>query len=464
MTRAITIAFIVALSSNAFAQADRFTSTTYLRGYTTPSGSDTTRHLPFFEFITLDADDVGVSGLSIRAALWGQLDLLDVGGNGATGDVSTLYLAWRAPRKHLLEGLSVQLGRHFVAAGPSALDQVDGLSLSYHLPRGFDLALFGGLSTGTRFFNQPWPFSHSDERLTSNWVIGGRLGYSFRDYFTTGLSYRMKYYAGELAHNEIGWDASITPINRLALVTEGVFELTAERLKEIKAEARVEVMRGLDLAAGYRYVSPDLYIPRTSIFAVFGNELHQLIYSEVVWSGWRWLRLSLELGGAFYAQACTSRPGDCEEGSAELSALVRGDVKLDPLGRYRLIAEAERKGTPEGGFSRIRLGTRLNVWRTLSVIADLDLVLLDKALNPTVVITEDPSRVSFTGSAYLSYAFNPNLSLLAGGSGAVTPVYKNAGSFMVRLFWAYDGKPQATEPTQVSRSGSSASYLMGGAR
>ena len=430
----------------------RLNSSTHFSGRILPGATDPTTHLPFTEFIRLHARDLGVEGLSVQAAMWGQVELMDVTDDRATGDVSTLLLEYVAPHESALGGLRVRLGRQYVSAGPSILEQLDGGMVAYDLPQGLQVAAFGGAPTGIRFVHQPWIIGVHEDEYGSNWVVGGRLGYRFREVVSVGASYRHKRYRGLVGHHEIGWDLSAAPFSWLEVLADGVVELTVERFKEIRAGVVVRPMRELDLEAGYRFVSPDLYVPRSSIFAVFADDAHQQAYLEAHWARWRWLNLSAEVGTRFYSESCTNSSGTdlCDEATLTFNAALRGVLRLGPDGQHRGVVEAERIGTPEGGMTRFRAGVRMPLFAGISLAVDADAFLLDEEEDAST--TSASTNWSFVGSGYLSYSLPFNLSVLAGGQAMVTPIFSRAGSFMVRLSWLMDGPARSSSRVAVQRS------------
>lgn len=418
----------------------RLTSSTHFSGRVLPGSSGPTTHMPLTEFIRLRARDLGVDGLSVEAAVWGQVEFLDVIDDRVTGDVTTLSLEYKGPHESVLRGLRIRLGRQFISAGPSILEQLDGGMMSYTLPMGLQLAAFGGVPTGIRFLHQPWVVGPHEDEYGGNWVVGGRLGYNFRDMVGVGVAYRHKRYRGLVAHHELGWDLTAAPFPWLEVLADGAVELTVERLKEIRAGVILHPMRELDLEAGYRFVSPDLYVPRSSIFAVFSDDVHQQAYVEAHWARWRWLELSAEAAVRIYDETCSDAAGKstCDDAVITPSAALRAVLRLGPERQHRLVLEAERIGTPDGGLTRVRVGTRMPIIGKLSVAVDADAYLLDEE-DEGSSSSGAGTNWSFAGSGYLSYALPHNLSVLAGGQAMVTPIFSNQGSFMVRLNWLMDG-------------------------
>ncbi|MCC6751097.1 MAG: hypothetical protein IT371_25815 [Deltaproteobacteria bacterium] len=467
MTR--TLLALVALLSSGLAQAADYTfsSTTFFRGYVRPGQNDVAQHLPFYELVRLTATDLGVAGLSIQASLWGQLEVLDKTppDGRATGDVNVLLLRYEAPEKSRARGLELQLGRQFTSLGPSLYEQFDGLSVSYRSPFRLDFSLFGGMPTGTRFIRQSWPIASDDLEYGYNWVAGGRLAYRMGRFGVLGVSYRQERLHGRMAFHDLGWDGSIYPIERLELLGDAVLDLSTSQLKEARAAAKVEILHGLDLGAGYRFTAPNLFIPQSSIFSVFSNEVHQQIYGELYWAITRRLDWTTEAGAVLFGDAClrgTGGVGQQCESATELRLETRANLRLGLERQHRLTAEVERVGSDEGGFVRFRVAGATRLHERVSLIADVDLYRLDEPGGRYYIAGDSQTRWSFAGSGYLNFVLRQNVMLLAGGQALVTPLLSKGGAFTLRLTWLLDSQPPKGASTQVARSALSATSIARG--
>jgi hypothetical protein len=456
----VTCGLALSLPSDAGAKESdyRASATTYFRGYVRPGADATAEFVPFMELLQLSTRDVGVQGLSIQASLWGRVQLIDipVGDERVTGDVNTLFVSYRFDKKDCpFRGLEIRAGRQFISVGPAIYDQIDGGYVNYRSPFGLDVTAFGGLTTGVRFLHQSWALGNNDTNFTG-WVAGGRLGYRLMSLATLGVSYRHKRFDGEVAFHEVGWDVVVHAIDSITLIGDGVFELTAERLKEGRAAIRFDVLKNLMVLAGYRYREPDLFIPRTSIFSVFSDWTHQEIYGEAYWSPKRWLSITAEGGALLYSETCnlnTYGGKTCDNAETEIRLSLRADMRLGWGHPYRLSALIERVGAPDGGLTRGRIGARAKLYQALAAIVELDLFHLDKRDNQDVFVTSnDHSRWGFVGAGYLTYAVTPKLSVMAGGQGGTSPQLKNYGAFMLRVNWLIDGAPIKGAAVAVSRS------------
>jgi len=405
-------------------------SSTYLGGYVKPADTEEATYMPFMETVELHTKRLGVDGLSLHTGFWGLVDLMDRQDRyRATGDLTMLYLDYRVPssgRLRFLDGLRFTAGRQFVALGPTVLEQLDGGKLHYLHRSGLELGLFGGVPTGTRFTDQAWSVDADSYDYGYNWVVGGRLGYVNLGWLAGGSSFVHRVYNDEVADNDLGFDLSYTPLSMIEIAGEGTLSLEAGRLKQVAARAAVHPHPSLSVNLGYRYASPDLWIPRVSIFAVFSEETYQEAHLDLRWRATRRLALDGSYGRRFYSQS------DVADGQGGNRASLRAVYRLGNGGPGRAVGEVERLESPDNAANRVRLALALPVYllrRTFRFIVETDLTVLDEPMRD--------ERLAFNGGAFLEAPLIPSLSLLAGGSGGFSPLLKQAGSFIVRLNWDF---------------------------
>jgi len=417
-------------------------STTYARGFVVPADQDVARYLPFYELVELKTRDLGLQGLSVDASMWGMVDALDLQETGrATGDINVLSISFRAPAEgtlSVLSGLEITAGRQFVALGPAVLEQVDGGKARYLHSSGLEVGVFGGVPTGMRIVYTPWPTESDHYKRGGAWIVGGRLGYVDLGLVSGGVSYLHKRFAGEVAHHDIGADLNVSPLTWLDLGGAATLSLEALRLKDARGTVALRPLRGLSLTAGYRFSSPDLWIPRTSIFAVFSQESFHEAGLDARYRISRTLSVEGGYGRRFYlahshaegsASAAAGHHDDELTGANRAS--LRGTWRFVPGGRGTL--GLERVESSENAANRARLAAALPLHllgRTFHIVADLDLMVLDETVRG--------ERLSFMAGGYLRAPITPCLGLLAGGGGGFTPLLSRTGNFTVRLTWEFD--------------------------
>ena len=81
-------------------------------------GGDT--HVLFYEYLSLDAGDLGIPGLYVRAGGWGRADIADeTFGQKANGDLQYGFLGWRGPSSNA----EARLGRLSYTGGAARHSQ-----------------------------------------------------------------------------------------------------------------------------------------------------------------------------------------------------------------------------------------------------------------------------------------------------------------------------------------------------
>ncbi|MCC6751102.1 MAG: hypothetical protein IT371_25840 [Deltaproteobacteria bacterium] len=436
------------LARRVEAQALWGRSTTYLRGFVRPGADETLTYLPFTEAIELHADRLGPEGLSLHTSFWGAVDLLELQNRyRLTGDLASIYLAYRAPetgRFKALRGLELAVGRQFVALGPTVLEQLDGGKLQYTHRSGFQLGLFGGVPSGVRVLSQSWPIDEDRYGYGYNWLAGARVGYLSLGKLALGSSFVHRRYRGRLADQDWGFDASYQPTSWLDLSGTTTLSLVALRLKHARASATFYLPKEVTLDVGFQMHTPDLFVPRSSIFAVFAETTFHELRADALWQVSRRVSVEAGYGRRFYGDGMAEAQGE-RPGANRVS--VRGTVRYGADARGRAVLEAERIEAPDNAVNRVRLATTypFPFWRErLRLTLDVDFYVLDELAREV--------RTSLTGAAYLEAALSEQLRLLAGGSVGTTTLMREASTLLVRLSWDF-GVPSPSGAVRVQRGG-----------
>jgi hypothetical protein len=432
----VVAAACVALAPAATARAQSLSGSaaTYFRGFSRPTGNDAATYVPFYEIVELHARKLGLEGLSLHTGFFGMVDILDRQDlYAATGDLSTLYIEYKAPEEgklRFLRGLEVAGGRQYVTLGPTILEQIDGGKIHYRSPSGYEVGVFGGAPTGVRLAFQPWPIDQDEYAYGYDWLVGGRAGFLDLGRFGGGVSYVHRRYRGRVADNDLGWDLSLTPLSMLDLAGSAVLSLEALRLKEAKGQAAVRVFRPLSLSVGYHLYAPDLWVPRTSIFAVFSEALYQEASASARYVITRALSVDGTYGRRVYG-GYTDTQGNDHSGGGANRASLRGVLRF--LGTGRALAEFEHLETTDNMAERLRFAAAVPVRlfrREIRLVADFDILVLKEAIHD--------SRFSFSGTGYIEAPLLANLSLLGGGGGGVSPLLSRELSFLLRVVWSFE--------------------------
>ncbi len=134
----VLVALCVALPARAAELSGSLTTLAYSQQRFDVNGD--ADQLPLFEFLALDATDLGVAPLSLHLDGFAKLDLRErTFGHDLDGTLTYAYLQWR----DRASGLDLRAGRHFVRQGV-ATEYLDGASASLRLTRHLGVELFGG--------------------------------------------------------------------------------------------------------------------------------------------------------------------------------------------------------------------------------------------------------------------------------------------------------------------------------
>ena len=231
--------------------------------------------VPFYEFLTVRAENLGTPGLTVEFAGWGVADFADRFDPthaarapqqsddpfrpGVGGDVMTGYLAYRGAG----DRLELRLGRQFMFLGAPYATNFDGAFLRYHFPGDLDVAVYGGAAT---------PRDAEAGRDSENGLFGGRVGWGRLDVGTLGVSALNEVDAdGDLVRRQIGVDTAWLLPRRVDVVGTALWDLAQKVLEEALFSVSWMPVPRLKVAADYTFILPGALIPKTSIFSVFSD-------------------------------------------------------------------------------------------------------------------------------------------------------------------------------------------------
>lgn len=356
------------------------TSMTLLSGHADPRDGRVYTVVPAYESLTLSASELRIplvqdGQLVVRA--WGEIgfdtqrDLLR-----STGDVDALYLAGKFYKRHF----EFRLGRQLVFGGAARVTQMDGLQLTGFAPRGFGLTVYGGAPVTPRF-----GVHRGDAMVGARafWraSIASELGLSIIDVLDRGVASR----------RDVGFDGRVAVTPTLFFDAYALYSLVELRFAEAQVAGTWAPLRQLEVAVDAHHTAPDLFLPRTSIFAVFSNETHDELGGRVYGRPWRWIRLY----------------GDYHYISSSAGTGHRGGVKamLSPDSDSSLGLEVrELWQSSTGGYLQARMFTADRLAHDLVVTFDSDVYIFDRPLNG--------QQTSFTGAGTVGWDFAPHWRLV----------------------------------------------------
>jgi hypothetical protein len=242
--------------------------------------SDYCRRLlvPFYEYLTLRAEHLGVRGVSVEFSGWGVVDLADRfdptrtarvpwKDNGTSPGVGGDVLVGTINYRSRDGAFDLRLGRQFLFLGAPYATNFDGLYAGYTFPFGLSLAAYGGGAT---------PRDAEAGRLDLNPMYGARVGWSRLDRGGVGLSYLEEMTTdGDLVRRQAGVDAyALLPkhVDLYGTALLDVAELAgAPRVEQALLQASWMPTPRFKLALDYSYLVPAAIIPKNSIFSIFAD-------------------------------------------------------------------------------------------------------------------------------------------------------------------------------------------------
>jgi hypothetical protein len=339
---------------------------------------------------------LGLSDLRAALSLWGEVDAGDPEEDKRVdGDVTTAHVEGATARGRL----RMRLGRQLLVAGVGRATPFDGLFMDARLVSGVGLSIHGGVPVTPRL---------SIDRGDGTW--GARLAYRHHAGVELGASYLHILDDGEAARFDLGADARVA---RGALTYGGGAVLAAAelRLAEAKLYAHYSASQHVRLSLDAARTAPDLFLPRTSILAVFAHHTR-------------------DQAGAALA-LCTARAPIRIEAAGHLLRTedglgARGTLRADvtrPPGRAG--AELRALRMPGDGYLHARLFGRLTTEAGSSGSLELSLYALD----------QPRAGQRLAGSATASWLFDlhANWRVVASARAATDPLYVRRFELMVRV-------------------------------
>jgi hypothetical protein len=246
------------------AQAETVTarSTTIVSGARDPRDGTVHTVVPFLELVTLRATDVRnpvLDQTQIVVSGWGEAVLGDPrDGKSGLGDVDVAYVEGSRWNRHL----SVRLGRQLVVPGTAMNLQLDGLSPTVRIGKGFGASGFVGVPVTPRFGYSRGEFA-----------TGGRAFWSHSYETEVGASILEILGSGRhILRRDAGVDGRYRVIDSLALSGLVRWSIPENRVAEASGAATWQPCDFFDMTGEYRRTAPDLFLPRYSLFTVFAQE------------------------------------------------------------------------------------------------------------------------------------------------------------------------------------------------
>lgn len=236
--RAATLILLMILtSSTTFAFNLSGQSRTYLRALKT---TDSTRLLPFYEYLDLRADDIGMQASSFHASGWFRYDLQNESyGEKSTSDLQYAYLSMKGSQGNAF----LNLGRMFVNQGVAS-SLFDGVSAGTDLRWGFGISAFTGI-----------PVETDSNNRSGDSVYGGRVSHGKDGLYRVGVSYLHERDKNSDYRKEGGLDLWFRPINKVELLGTSQYNAITSHFASNTAYLTLGPFQALTIRAEYTDIS-----------------------------------------------------------------------------------------------------------------------------------------------------------------------------------------------------------------
>jgi hypothetical protein len=359
---------------------------------------------PIYESFALSARADGSDWLQdvrIVARGWGRLTLGPPFDEHRTaGDLDSFFFEGRLLKRHLL----LRVGRQLAIGGAVRATQLDGIMADGVIAYGLGVQAWAGVPVQPRF-----------SQARGDFLTGTRVFWRKAFDSEVGASYVYALRRGYLARNDVAVDGSWTPIRPLTVSGAAQWSLEERRLAEARLQALWQVTRKLQIVGDVQRTAPDLFIDRSSIFAVFSQEIRNEAGGEIVYrviqplsleGDWHWMRVEGGHGHRGGARATWRTPYGGSYGA-----------------EFRLLTE------PDNGYKLGRIFGIRKLPRNVTLTLDLDAYWLEREINT--------QKRSFVATLTCGWAFLPNWELMAAGSLGTTPYFERRAEAIARLTYRF---------------------------
>ncbi len=359
--------------------------------------------VPLYEMMGLTARNIQLTGFDdFAVAFDGWASFLATGPTLA-GDLNVAYLEGLTFGKHL----RLKLGRQMLIGGGTRMLAIDGLSAEVKASYGLGVSAFIGNPVVRRFSN----FSRGD------FATGGRVFFAPTTDVQAGVSLTHIGEKSTVIRQDLGVDGRWRMFKSVTLDGNFLWSLVEGRMAELDFGPRWQPLKDLEISAGWRRTSPDLFLPRNSIFTVFADTQRDDLGATI----------------SYQLTKTISVVGDAKEiwlnNQSGYDMGLMATLRPGRSAGTSLTAQVRKLSIPVNGYTQGRLAGRYTMPVGLSVYADLDYYVLDEAIRNT--------KSSFSVAAGATYSFNQSwmagLSLIAGSN----PYYESHTEVMAKLTYVF---------------------------
>jgi hypothetical protein len=290
-----------------------------------------------------------------RAPSWIDAETVVWGATGfdRAGDVLVASVRARDPGRHL----ELRLGRFMVMTGALRPLHLDGADVVVRAPWGTSVEAFGGI-----------PVALAGDATDFDWAAGTRVAQRIGSYASVGVGYLQMRSTGVIAYNEVGVDASLTPVRWIDAAFAGAVDLETRDLSDARLSLGVRPVSALRIELYAARRDPSHLLPATSLFSALGDVPSERAGGSLLWRAAP--RLDL------YGEAA------CESLAGEIAAMAffRATLRLDDRGDGALGVEVHRQSTTavtDSAWTGVRGTARIPITRLIAASTELEIVRPD---------------------------------------------------------------------------------------
>ncbi len=361
---------------------------------------------PIFQQVGVRARSVEIAGFddaAVAVDAWGGLNLPGFRNEVGASDVNLAFVEGRTFGRRL----TLRVGRQLVTGGAARAMFFDGLYADLKVGWGFGLTAFAGIPVERRFSNF----------LRGDFAFGTRAYFAPSYNTEVGVSYLHVLQRGLEARQDLGVDVRYKPFRSLMLAGAFVWSVNDIRMAEVDVGPRWTPTENLEVQLSARRTSPELFLPRSSIFTVFADTTRDDAGLAVTWQ----LGDALSVFGDFR--------GIWLNGVQGFEASARVALRPYRSPSTTLTAQAHRLEIPANGYHQARLGARHVLPFGLGLSLDLETYVLDKPVRG--------QTLSFSASTTATYTLGKSWLLGATLFAATTPTFESRVEAVAKLSWLF---------------------------
>lgn len=227
--------------------------------------------VPFYEYITLGADNLRIKGFSVHLSGFAMAHILKPSlGTRATGDILIGTLTYESPKSRVFS----RLGRQIIYEAQGNNVYIDGVFLRAKPLYDFEISAWAGLIPYRQF-----------DLSADRPAFGGRIAYNRWDIGHIGLSYAGERDQSEFARSALGIDYGFRYFRFLDVYGYATFDPLIARFSEVKDTVSFIMDKWWRFSLDYSFYIPSARIPKTSIFSIFTDRQFHSVGGEVSFRG-----------------------------------------------------------------------------------------------------------------------------------------------------------------------------------